>query len=236
MAVFDQFAENYDQGHTKAVAMSGFKPDYFHEYKLKVVLNFLKQNNLSDKKLNFLDFGCGIGITSKFFKKYLPKASIYGVDVSQEEIKVAKKNSKNLKDIKFSHFDGHNIPFKEKFDVIFVANVFHHIKRSEQKKVVENIYRKLAKNGYLFIFEHNPLNPLTQWIYYKNDYKFDKNSNLLTPFYTKGLLKKVGFKESIVRYAIFFPQMLSPLIKYEKYLSKLPFGAHYYFISKKDNA
>lgn len=233
MAVFDKYADNYDEGHVKAVSISGFKPDYFHEYKLKEVLQYLKKNKLTNKKLKFLDFGCGIGISVKYIKKYLPNAFVYGVDVSKEEIRVAKNNSKALKNVKFSHFDGHNIPFNVKFDVIFVANVFHHIKRGQQQKVMKKIFERLAKNGYFFIFEHNPLNPLTQWIYYKNDYKFDKNSNLLSPMRTRKLLKNVGLSNSEVKFTIFFPRMFESLIKYEKYLLKVPFGAHYYFVAKK---
>src|ERR1700748_1579192 len=106
MPVFDQYAENYDEGHTKAVAMSGFTPDYFHEYKLKEMVEYLKKEGLADKKLKLLDFGCGIGRSVKYIKKYLPNVSIYGVDVSEGEIKVAKRINKNLKNVTFSAFDG----------------------------------------------------------------------------------------------------------------------------------
>jgi len=101
-------------------------------------------------------------------------------------------------------------------------------------KVLKNIYSKLAKNGILFIFEHNPINPLTQFIYYKNDHQFDKNSQLLSPLYTRSLLNYAGFSNFKVKYTIFFPQFLSFLIKYEKYLESVPLGAHYYYIAKKD--
>lgn len=235
MPVFDKYAESYDKGHDKAVAISGFKSDYFHEYKLKEVLAFLKKKNLDKKELKFLDFGCGVGITVKYIKKYLPKAKVYGIDVSKEEIRVAKENSKNLKDVMFSHFDGVNIPFKEKFDIIFVANVFHHIKRRDQQKVMKSISSKLAKGGYLFIFEHNPLNLLTQWIYYKNDFQFDKDSNLLAPWLTRKYLNNAGLSENTVKFTIFFPRSFASLIKYEKYLSKVPFGAHYYFIAHNNS-
>jgi len=233
MVVFDKYAENYDEGHAKAVALSGFKPDYFHEYKFKELARYLKKKGLGDKKLKLLDFGCGIGLSAKFLRKYLPKVSVYGIDVSKKEIRVAKAKNKNLKNVKFASFDGFNIPFKEKFDIIFVANVFHHIKRNDQEKVLKNISKKLAENGYLFIFEHNPLNPLTQWIYFKNDFQFDKNSNLLSPFRTGNLLKKVGLSNNKVNFAIFFPQFLSKLIPFEKHLRWLPLGAHYYYIAKK---
>ena len=233
MTVFDKYADNYDQGHVKAVAMSGFKPSHFHEYKLKEVLKYLKEQDLANKKLTFLDFGCGTGSSVKYIKKYLPRASVFGVDVSKEEIRVAKANSKNLKDVTFAPFDGSNIPFKVKFDVIFIANVFHHIKRKSHKKVMKNIYAQLADNGILFIFELNKLNPLTMLVAIRNDYRFDKDANLLNPFYTKKLLRNVGFLNNKVTYTIFFPQFLSALIPFEKYLRWLPFGAHYFYIAKK---
>jgi SAM-dependent methyltransferase len=233
MTVFDKYADNYDEGHVKAVAISGFKPSHFHEYKLKEVLKYLKENGLANKNIKFLDFGCGTGSSVKYIKKYLPNASVYGVDVSKEEIRVAKKDTKNLKDVTFASFDGTNIPFNVKFDVIFIANVFHHIRRDKHKKVMKNIYTKLAKNGYLFIFELNPLNPLTLFVMYKNDFKFDKSANALIPFYTKKLLSSVGFSNIKVTYTIFFPQFLSILMPLEKYLRWLPLGAHYFYVAKK---
>ncbi len=233
MEVFDKYADNYDEGHAKAVVLSGFTPEYFHEYKLKEVLRYLKVNGLANKKLKLLDFGCGIGKSAAYIKKHLPNVEIYGVDVSKEEIRVAKKNSKKLKNVNFAHFDGTNIPFKEKFDIVFVANVFHHIKRSKHEKVIKNIYAKLVENGHLFIFELNPLNPLTMLVAIKNDYKFDKNANLLNPFYAKKLLQKAGFTRNKIRYTIFFPQFLSFLIPFEKYLHKIPLGAHYYYVARK---
>lgn len=234
MVVFDKYANTYDKGHDKAVAISGFKSDYFHEYKFKEVINFLRKKGLLRKKLKFLDFGCGIGRSVEYLKKY-PNISIYGIDVSKEEIRIAKQNSKGVKNVKFSAFNGVDIPFKEKFDVIFIANVFHHIKREDQQKVMKNIASRMSEGGYLFIFEHNPLNPLTQWIYYKNDYQFDKNSNLLPPWHTRKLLRNAGLSRSSVNFKIFFPRTLLNLIKYEKYLSKLPFGAHYYYIAHNNS-
>jgi SAM-dependent methyltransferase len=180
-----------------------------------------------------LDFGCGIGRSVAYFKKHLKRVSFYGIDVSEGEIKVAKANNKKFKNVEFSSFDGFSIPFKTKFDVIFVANVFHHIRRQDQGKVMKNIVQHLANNGYLFIFEHNPLNPLTQWIYYKNDFQFDKNSNLLTPFRTGKMLRNSGLFNNKLNFAIFFPHFLSFLIPFEKYLRWLPLGAHYFYIAKK---
>ncbi|HWY80294.1 MAG TPA: class I SAM-dependent methyltransferase [Candidatus Sulfotelmatobacter sp.] len=233
MPVFDKYAENYDEGHVKAVAMSGFKPSYFHEYKLKEMVNFLKAEGYADKPLKLLDFGCGTGSSVKYIRKYLPKIAIWGTDVSTESIKVAKRNNRGVKNVTFAPFDGEHIPFKEKFDIIFIANVFHHIRRDKHDKVIKNIYKNLTKDGHLFIFELNPINPLTMLVAIKNDYRFDKDANLLNPFYAKKMLQEAGFIRNKVRYTIFIPRFISFLLPLEKYLYRVPLGAHYYYVAKK---
>jgi SAM-dependent methyltransferase len=233
MALFDKFAKNYDEGHAKAVKMSGFEPAYFHEYKLREVSSHLRLKGWEHKKIKFLNMGCGTGNSEKFIKKYVPNALIYSVDVSEESIKVARKLNSDLYDITFEHYNGCNIPFEIEFDVIFVANVFHHIRREKHVEVLEDVYKKLAKDGLLFIFELNPINPLTMLVAIRNDYRFDKDAKLLSPFYTKKILSEAGFSEKEIKYTIFFPNFLSFLIPYEKYLCKFPLGAHYYFIAVK---
>lgn len=233
MALFDKFAKNYDDGHAKAVKMSGFEPSYFHEYKLREVADCLRSKWLLDKRLKLLNYGCGTGNSEKYIKKYLPNASVYSIDVSEESIKVAREKNKDLSDVRFEPFDGISIPFDIDFDVIFIANVFHHIKRENHVKILNGLHNKLASGGLLFLFELNPINPLTMIIAINNDYRFDKDSKLLNPIYARKILERSGFTENEIRYTIFFPQFLSFLIPCEKYLKKFPLGAHYYYCALK---
>jgi SAM-dependent methyltransferase len=234
MALFDKYAQNYDEGHSKAVKMSGFEPAYFHEYKLKEIAEYLKSKRLTNKRIKLLNYGCGTGNSEKYIKKYLPNTVVYSVDVSEESIKVAREANKGLSDVTFEPFDGSTIPFDVEFDVIFVANVFHHIRRENHLEILKKISQKLAPDGAFFMFELNPINPLTMLVALKNDYRFDKDAKLLTPLYTKKMLAKAGFRRKDIRYTIFFPRFLSLLIPYEKFLRKIPFGAHYYFVAKRN--
>lgn len=229
MALFDKFAKNYDDGHAKAVKMSGFEPAYFHEYKCREIADCLRSKGLLDKRLKLLNYGCGTGNSEKYIKKYLPNVSVYSIDVSEESIKVAREANKELTDVTFEPFDGSTIPFDVEFDVIFIANVFHHIRHEKHVEILKTLHGKLKKDGLLFIFELNPLNPLTMWVAIQNDYKFDKDAKLLSPFYTKRILTKAGFTQQEIRFTIFFPQFMSFLIPLEKYLKKIPMGAHYYY-------
>ena len=233
MALFDKFAKNYDEGHTKAVKLSGFEPSYFHEYKCREMANFLESKGLKGGKISLMNYGCGTGNSEKYIKKYLPNASVFSVDVSEESIKVAREANKDLNDVMFVPFDGMTIPFDGEFDVIFIANVFHHIRREKHVPILKTIQSKLKKGGLLFIFELNPLNPLTIWVAIRNDYKFDKDARLLSPLYMRTILNKSGFIRTQIRYTIFFPQVLSFLIPFEKNLNKIPVGAHYYYIASK---
>jgi SAM-dependent methyltransferase len=233
MALFDKFAKNYDEGHTKAVKMSGFEPAYFHEYKCREVADYLKSRMPLDQKIALLNYGCGTGNSEKYIKKYLPNASVFSVDVSEESIKVARETNQDLKNVTFEPFDGLTIPFDIEFDVIFIANVFHHIRHERHVEILKMLRSKLRKGGLLFIFELNPMNPLTMLVAIRNDYRFDKDAKLLNPIYSNRILHKAGFIEKEIRYAIFFPQFLSFLIPFEKYLRKLPLGAHYYYVLKK---
>lgn len=229
MALFDKFAKNYDEGHTKAVQLSGFEPSYFHEYKCREISDYLKSKGMLNHKIKLLNYGCGTGNSEKYIKKYLPNASVYSIDVSEESVDVARIANQDLSEVTFAPFDGSTIPFDIEFDVIFIANVFHHIRHEKHVEILKTLCGKLKKDGLLFIFELNPFNPLTMWVAIQNDYKFDKDAKLLNPFYTKRILTKAGFTQQEIRFTIFFPQFVSFLIPYEKYLRKLPLGAHYYF-------
>ncbi len=233
MALFDKFAHNYDDGHAKAVKMSGFEPAYFHEYKCREIAEYLKTKGQSEKSIRLLNYGCGTGNSEKYLRKYLPAASIYSTDISEKSIKKAREANSGLSDVTFEPFDGMKIPFPIEFDIVFIANVFHHIRHEKHVEILKMLHSKLKKDGILFIFELNPLNPLTMLVAIRNDYRFDKDAKLLNPFYTKRILQEAGFSEKQIRYTIFFPQILSPLIPYEKYLVKFPLGAHYYFVARR---
>jgi hypothetical protein len=133
--------------------------------------------------------------------------------------------------VTFAAFDGYLIPFEIEFDVVLAANVFHHIPPAQHMTVLKTIFQKTAEHGYLFIFEHNPFNPLTRKVV--NSCPLDKNAILLDPFYTNRILRKSGFLWRAARFIHFFPKFLSFLTPLEKLLRKVPLGAQYYFVASK---
>jgi SAM-dependent methyltransferase len=227
MAQFDKFAGTYDELHAESIKASGYGPSYFDEMKIMEVYRSLK----SAREMKFLNFGCGIGKSEKYIRRYFPFSMIYSVDVSEESVKAARERNSDLEDIRFETFDGYNVPFEVEFDVIFIANVLHHVPFERHLPLLRNLCGKLHKNGTLFLFEHNPLNPLT--VNAVNACEFDKDARLLSPLYTRSILSKSGFLRKQVRFIVFFPRFLSFLLPCEKYLRKVPIGAQYYYMAKK---
>jgi SAM-dependent methyltransferase len=233
MALFDQYARDYNELHTQAVKWSGFTPAYFHEYKCREMADYLKSQGVpDDQPLDLLNYGCGTGGSERYLRQYLPAASIYSVDISEESINVAREAHRHLENVVFEPLKGTVIPYEIKFDVIFVANVFHHIRRDQHLEILKHLKSRLKDGGWLFIFELNPLNPLTMLVAIREDYRFDKDAKLLAPGYAKRVLRKAGFVIQERRYTIFFPGFLSFLIPYERRLRRLPLGAHYYYVAK----
>ena len=184
LSLFDQYAQNYNEGHAKAVKSTGFQPSYFHEYKIKEMFARLKDRGLHEQDLSLLNVGCGIGESEPYIREYLPRVRVYGIDVSEKCVEVARETHKELQKVTYAPYDGEHIPFEMSFDIIFVAGVFHHIRWENHLKTLR-IREKLKDGGLIFLFELNPLNPLSLWIAYKNDYRFDRESRLLSPRYTR---------------------------------------------------
>jgi len=226
MLGFDKFAEKYEEIHTRSITLSGEESKFFAELKINLLQRYLKP--ISNKEINILDYGCGIGRSAQFIKKYFPKSSFFGVDVSQKSIDIAQKRYPKYT---FSYLNKKSNLGKNKFDVIFASVVFHHIPPKERHKTIKNIHTALKKDGHLVIFEHNPYNPLTVKVV--KDCQFDKGVILLKPKETKKLFLSSNFEVQRLIYYFFFPRFLSPLRKLEPLLASIPIGAQYMVIGKK---
>jgi ubiquinone/menaquinone biosynthesis C-methylase UbiE len=224
---FDEFAADYRQIHNEALKFSGTDSDFFSKQKVEEVRKHEAQDNLK-----ILDLGCGDGNSGVFFQKYFPDSKYLGLDVSQESIAVAR--SRNLPNAEFAHYNGFDLSAEENsFDVVFIACVLHHINFDHHEKVLGEVRRVLKPDGRLYIFEHNPFNPVTRKVV--RDCPFDEDAVLLSPFYTKKVLTKLNFRQISTNYTIFFPRVkaLNWALPLENYLKWLPMGGQYYTKSIK---
>lgn len=211
---FDKFAESYNSIITQQTKFFNEDNDYFASYKVTLVRKLFKEEPKS-----ILDYGCGIGNNIKHLCTMFPKSKIYGFDISTASIEKAATNNPEAA---FTH----NINSLDvNFDLIFIATVFHHIPGSEQQQNMDKIF-SLAKTGArLFVFEHNPFNPVTRHIF--NSCPLDKNAKMLKASSIKEMMINSGFQNIKTVYTLFFPKQLSILRPMENLLSHIPIGGQY---------
>jgi Methylase involved in ubiquinone/menaquinone biosynthesis len=225
---FDEFAANYRSIHTANIELSGADSFYFAKMKVQL-LQGLEHN----EDLRVLDVGCGDGSTEVFMKQFFPSWKIDGIDVSEKSITASK--SKEIPAVTFQWYDGTHMPFdNEVFDLVFMAGVLHHIDFSLHRQLIAEIYRVTKKGGRFYLFEHNPLNPVTRHLV--KTCVFDRSAKLLKHGYTSRLLRSGNFKVVRKWFIIFFPRkrIFAAFIFLEKYLRKIPLGGQYFIVYAND--
>lgn len=222
-AEFDRFADEYYQQHAASIRLSGEAPEFFHRYKVEDVAAALRAAGTMPRRI--LDFGAGVGNSLGPMKETFPSAEIVLLDPSAKSLDVAR--TRHPGKARFQHFDGGEIPFEDgAFDLVFAACVFHHIPGLLHVPLLKEIRRVMGQGASLFVFEHNPLNPLTRKAV--RDCPFDENAVLLSAAHLKARLRDAGLPDCRVAYRIFFPRFLGALRALEPMLRGVPLGAQYY--------
>jgi 2-polyprenyl-3-methyl-5-hydroxy-6-metoxy-1,4-benzoquinol methylase len=208
---FDDCATEYDALHAESIGASGESTAYFAEYKFSCV-----ERLGLPKSASILDYGCGIGnLTERLVTTF---SDVHGFDPSKRSLEVAQKRAPS------AHYyeSPEGIP-QGKFDAIVISCVLHHVPPAARPALVRALHDKLAPNGRLIVFEHNPLNPLTRRAV--AICAFDDDAILLWPWEAKRLLANNGFAEIRLDYIVFFPRSLAVLRPLEPKLARLPIGA-----------
>lgn len=228
-AEFDKFAHGYRTAHSAPLSLTGESSTFFAEYKAQKLREWLPSFFTGTPK-KILDFGCGDGLMTHFVKQQFPATELYGVDPSSESIEIAQKN---YPDLTFA-VSGDTLDFFQdnSFDVIYAAGVFHHIPFESHEHYTKELNRILKPGGILVLFELNPLNPGTRYIF--KHAPMDANATMLTPWYTQKLLKPYGTAK--LKFYGFFPHFLKGLRCTEKFLTKLPLGGLYASLLKKESS
>lgn len=218
---FDRYAQAYGELHRESIRMSGEEPGYFADYKAAHVAARLGAK--AGEPLRLLDFGCGVGGTIPYLRAHLPRAQLHGVDVSGASLAQA---AQAHPDATFTEIGDRRLPVDDaSIDIAVAACVYHHVPPAERAHWTAELHRVLRPGGRLFVFEHNPLNPLTQKVV--RDCPFDDDAILLPRRESMGLLRAAGFSGVEARYIVFFPQLLAALRPLERRLGWLPAGAQY---------
>jgi SAM-dependent methyltransferase len=117
-----------------------------------IAYNYLKESQgfKARQDIFILDLGCGYGRDAIFLAQNLP-CHILGLDNSQAAIDMARQSLRGSlkKKIEFLCFDFSNV--SDKYDVIFVSNLYLLLQPDERIKLRETIKRCLKPDGVLFL-------------------------------------------------------------------------------------
>ncbi len=132
---FNNIAKHYDNQLLKSWFMKA----------LKKTINLIKIKENS----KILDIGCGTGNLLKILEDENKNLEIYGIDISEKMLEIAKTK---LKISKLSIQSAENIDFKDNsFDLVFSTEAFHHY--SDYNLIMNNIKRVLKKHGRLIVMD-----------------------------------------------------------------------------------
>lgn len=208
---FDDYADDYRNLVDDSITSSGESADYFSEYKIRCLL---RERVPVDEPL--LDFGAGIGVlTAKLVDEF---DSVTAYEPSRKSLAIIRERVPAAAAVG----DADRLP-DAGFSTAIASGVLHHVPPAERLALLSRLRTKLRPGGRLFVFEHNPVNPLTRRAVALCP--FDDDAVLLWPRELRALLRRAGYRLERLDYIVFFPRFLAPLRPLEPALRRLGIGA-----------
>jgi SAM-dependent methyltransferase len=218
--LFD-LSDEYEAMLNQGISLSGESMFFFLEGRLRLVQQQMQARGREVSRV--LDFGCGLGYTSKRLREIFAGAEITGVDTSAKALETARQRNGGT-GVRFMTIDefGDN---GSGYDLCYVNGVFHHIPGSDRPGALRLIHRALRPGGMLALFENNPWNFGARMVMAR--IPFDRDAHMLSPLLTRRLLRKEGFEVLDTESLFFFPRALKSLRFLERPLGRTPLGAQY---------
>jgi ubiquinone/menaquinone biosynthesis C-methylase UbiE len=222
-AEFDRHAASYDGGLDNPIKrMMGDSADQFIAVKARWLLR--REPKLKSGGLAVLDYGCGAGDLMRVLAELGARADFTGCDVSSGMLdEVGKRWPASLGPAPaLAAQDGAKTPLADRqFDVVTISAVLHHVPVEERQAVYRELGRVLKPGGRLYVFEHNPRNPLVRYVIAR------------TPIDENAMLLDTARYDLETDYLMFMPPGLAFLRGIDRTLAWLPLGAQYVVAARK---
>ncbi len=232
-AEFDRHAASYDGGLDNPVKrMMGNSADQFIAVKARWLLR--REPALKQGRLALLDYGCGAGDLMRVLAGLGARATFTGCDVSGGMLTEAAKRWPAAAGPApmLALQNGACTPFAAgQFDVVTISAVLHHVPPDARAAVYRELGRVLKPGGRLYVFEHNPRNPLVRYVIARTP--IDANAILLDAREVRHGLLDAARYELDTDYLMFMPPGLAVLRGIDRVLAWLPFGAQYVVAARK---
>lgn len=131
---------------------------YWSEIHGKPLIKFLKKHIRFQNK-NYLDYGCGTGYLMHYVLSHCKKTKVYGLDLSQESIKIARNRNKSYENFMDVQCLTSSLSYQDNFfDVISCVEVIEHLNDEALQEMIKRCYDLLKVGGYLVITTPNQEN------------------------------------------------------------------------------
>ena len=234
-AAFDRHAATYDGGVGDPLKRRLGSADDYIAVKARWLLRH--EPKLKERGLAVLDYGCGAGDLMRLLAILGARADFTGCDVSTGMLAEAARRwlARHGPAPALQPQQGARTPFADgQFDVATISAVLHHVPVPDRPAVYAELGRVLKPGGRLYVFEHNPKNPLVRRVVRRTP--IDADAILLDAGEVRhGLLAAARF-EVDTDYLMFVPPGLAFLRPVDRALAWLPLGAQYVVAARKGGA
>jgi ubiquinone/menaquinone biosynthesis C-methylase UbiE len=232
-AEFDRHAATYDGGLGNPIKrLMGDSADQFIAVKARWLLR--REPRLTTGGLAVLDYGCGAGDLLRVLAGLGARADFTGCDVSAGMLAEAGKRWPEA----FGPVPalaaqvGALTPFVDgSFDIVTISAVLHHVPLEERSAVYRELGRVLKPGGRIYVFEHNPRNPLVRYVIARTP--IDENALLLDEKEVRHGLLDAARYDIASNYLMFMPPGITFLRGIDRLLAWLPLGAQYVVAARK---
>jgi SAM-dependent methyltransferase len=115
------------------------------------------------RQARVLDFGCGWGRLTRFFARDVDPGLLYGCDPVDDILEVCRR-TRVPATLAQSDFVPDQLPFEERFNLVFAFSVFTHLSESAHERCLKAIHASLEPGGILIAtirppayLQHHPL-------------------------------------------------------------------------------
>ncbi|HYR43324.1 MAG TPA: class I SAM-dependent methyltransferase [Terriglobia bacterium] len=223
---FDRYAGDYaallhDPLREKFAASNRF----FFERKIQVIRRFFKNAGIKTQNLAWLDIGCGQGDMLRAGQGDFSSAT--GCDPSEGMLQACSglqvRRQESLEELPFN---------SGSFDFVTAVCVYHHVPRSERRRLTREALRVVKPSGIFCVIEHNPWNVVTRVIVSRTP--VDADAKLLSAPETRRLLSEAGSNVLSTHYFLVVPEAIHRYFgRIEDALGGLPLGGQYSVFAKR---
>lgn len=223
-AEFDDYADGYAAGMDDPVKrLLGRDQTNYIGVKAEWLIRDLARGGGTGR---LLDYGCGTAILLGVLRELGYGGSLCGCDVSDGMLAEARRTWRWGELPELGEIRGGRADFADaSFDVVVASGVLHHVPPSERAGAYADVLRLLVPGGRAYVFEHNPLNPVTSWVVKR--LPIDRDAVLLRAGEARRGLEAAGLRDVRTSYLMFVPPRMRRLRRAERWLRWLPMGGQY---------